>query len=1077
MTILITNPVSFDLPKNVFGWIGVFVFLGLTILLNRQWWSFNQPLIGWRRRTFLFLLLSVPITVLLLPSFQLPLNRPGFEIPLFAAVPLFLAAGFLGPASAAVLGLLSGLLIAIWGDHNLFFILELSFLSSWLGWMFFQEYRTPFFRGLRHPILAAIFIAIVYPFIYLIGSIILGQGSLALRIENTLSYTYSAALSLGLVFLFGGIIAEVAALRFKSYWGTQRSLQPSPGESKLSGRFLFIVIPLSLILLTILVIGDWVVAGRAARQMLEGRMSNAGDMTASSIPFVIETGQNLIISLADEPIYDQSGERVQEFLAAERPKIPYFSQLIYLDPEGNLIASDPGDAINSPDLSQGEINGVELASFVPIQIISTSPESGGTAALLSFIAGVRNTEGDLLGVIIGRSDLAANPFAKPLLSSIGSLSTVDGEGMLVDDNGLFLYHPDSSKIMTPYTGRRETTPQFFEATSPDGNRELVYYREVAGRCCGVIITVPAQYVQEQAINIAIPLLGIITILSIAAIFIFRFGLRSVTSSLQILAGEADHMAHGRLDNPLLSGGEDEVGQLRRAFEKMRTSLKSRLDELNRLLLVSQGIASTFEIEESLKPVLESALVTGATSARVYLIPYIIPNSEGGVDISHQYGSGPESDSYAFMDEQINALAEKQDILKLSNLTRPRIFTVPGDSTPPKAILAASLRHENLYYGTLWIGFDQPHQFSDEEVRYFVTLAGQAALAAANARLFLTAEIGRQRLEAILSSTPDPVLVTDQHENLLLTNPAAQRAFGLYDESITGKHISEVITHEEVLALLRSAEEHQQSSELNFDDGKTYLATASTVQVEGKPVGRVCILRDVSSFKQLDALKSEFVSTVSHDLRSPLALVQGYTSMLQMVGELNDQQTSYLNKIILETEKITLLITNLLDLGRIEAGVGLKLEKKSVEDVIYRVVAASQMQADQKRVNLNAEITQTNLPYIEADQALLQQALSNLVANGIKYTESGGEVTICLEADDEQAAYHVRDTGIGISPADQQHLFEKFYRVSNKGGPEDEGSGLGLAIVKSIAEKHGGHVHLESQLGAGSTFSLIIPLKQ
>jgi PAS domain S-box-containing protein len=430
-----------------------------------------------------------------------------------------------------------------------------------------------------------------------------------------------------------------------------------------------------------------------------------------------------------------------------------------------------------------------------------------------------------------------------------------------------------------------------------------------------------------------------------------------------------------------------------------------------------------------------------------------------------------------MDEQINALAEKQDILKLSNLTRPRIFTIPGDSTPPKAILAASLRHENLYYGALWIGFDQPHQFSDEEVRYFVTLAGQAALAAANARLFLTAEIGRQRLEAILTSTPDPVLVTDQHENLLLTNPAAQQAFGLYDEPISGKHISEVITHEEVLELLLSAEEHQQSIELIFGDGKTYLATASTVQVEGKRVGRVCILRDVSSFKQLDALKSEFVSTVSHDLRSPLALVQGYTSMLQMVGDLNDQQTSYLNKIIFETEKISLLITNLLDLGRIEAGIGLQLEKKSVEDVISRVVAASQMQADQKRVILNTEIPQTNLPYIEADQALLQQALNNLVVNAIKYTESGGEVTISLETSDEQVAYHVKDTGIGISPADQQHLFEKFYRVSNKGGPEDEGSGLGLAIVKSIAEKHGGQVHVESQLGAGSTFSLEVPLNQ
>ena len=204
--------------------------------------------------------------------------------------------------------------------------------------------------------------------------------------------------------------------------------------------------------------------------------------------------------------------------------------------------------------------------------------------------------------------------------------------------------------------------------------------------------------------------------------------------------------------------------------------------------------------------------------------------------------------------------------------------------------------------------------------------------------------------------------------------------------IIGKPISEVITNIQVLDLIRSAEDSQQTQELNFADGMTYLATASPVQVEGKRVGRVCVLRDVSSFKQLDALKSEFVATVSHDLRSPLALVQGYTSMLQMVGELNDQQSSYLKKITLETEKISHLVTNLLDLGRIEAGVGLQLEKKSVDDVVHRVVVEAQLKADQKRVNLHTEIQQANLPYVEADQALLQQALNNLVENAIKYTD-------------------------------------------------------------------------------------------
>ena len=1077
MTILITNPINLELPGSILGWFGWFVFLGIIILLNRRWTGFNQSLNAWRKRTFLFLLLSVPLTTLLLPSLQLPAETLGSSLPIFTAVPWFIAAGLLGPGLASILGFLSGLLISVWGDHNFFLPLVMAFLATWLGWMFYQEYRTPFFRGLRHPILAAILLILVYPVIYLIGSFVLGQGSLAARLDFGLRHIISTTITFGIVILVAGIIGEFVATSLRSKWGSQQATLPSPGESRLTSRFLFNVVPLSVVLLTILIVGDWYVAGRAARQMLEGRMSNAGDMTAQSIPFFLENGQNLLLSLADEPFFDQSVEQVQGLLASQRRDLPYFSQLIFLDPQGNFIASDPENAINSPPLSQRELERIRSASIVPIDVVATNPEPGGATALLSFIAGVRDQGGDLRGVLVGRSDLAENPFARPLLTSIGSLSEVDGKGMLIDENGLILYHPDSNRVMTQYTGRSDSEPRFFEETSSDGSSELVYYRPVVGKPWSVIISVPGQYAQQQALNIALPLLGIITILSIAAIFIFRYGLRSVTSSLQDLAVQADRMSQGELDNPLSPGGEDEVGQLRRAFEKMRASLKSRLDELNRLLFVSQGIASTLDLDESLKPVLESALVTGASSARVYLLPSIIPSSSGGKSASYQLSSGTNAERYAFLDEQVSGLVEKQEFLKLNNLTRPRVFSFPQDASPPQALLAVALRHENQYYGTLWIAFENPHQFADEEVQYIVTLAGQAALAAANARLFLSAEIGRQRLESILNSTPDPVLVTDHNDNLLLTNPAAQQVFGLYDDDMLGKHISEIITQEEVLALLGAKENVQQPKELEFADGKTYIATASSVEVEGKGVGRVCVLRDVTSFKQLDASKSEFVSTVSHDLRSPLALIQGYTSMLQMVGELNDQQASYLKKITIETEKISHLVTNLLDLGRIEAGVGLHLEKKPVDDVVHRVIAAAQVQADQKRVKINSEILQANLPYIEADQDLLQQALYNLVDNAIKYTDSGGDISISLEADSDKVLYKVQDNGMGISPADQQNLFEKFFRGSSKGGLEEGGSGLGLAIVKSIAGRHGGQVRVESQLGTGSTFFFEIPLHQ
>ena len=240
---------------------------------------------------------------------------------------------------------------------------------------------------------------------------------------------------------------------------------------------------------------------------------------------------------------------------------------------------------------------------------------------------------------------------------------------------------------------------------------------------------------------------------------------------------------------------------------------------------------------------------------------------------------------------------------------------------------------------------------------------------------------------------------------------------------------------------------------------------------------MCVLRDVTHFKELDALKSEFVSTVSHDLRSPLTLIRGYSTMLQMVGELNEQQTSYLQKIISGVESMSRLVNNLLDLSRIEGGVGLQLERLPAQELIETVVGELQLQAAQKRIQLSMQLLPAGELLLEADHALLQQALQNLVENAIKYTESGGKVLVHLSLQDDQVVYEVRDNGIGIAPADQHRLFEKFYRAARKGMKSERGSGLGLAIVKSIVERHGGQVWVESQLGKGSNFYLVIPLRQ
>jgi PAS domain S-box-containing protein len=392
-------------------------------------------------------------------------------------------------------------------------------------------------------------------------------------------------------------------------------------------------------------------------------------------------------------------------------------------------------------------------------------------------------------------------------------------------------------------------------------------------------------------------------------------------------------------------------------------------------------------------------------------------------------------------------------------------------------MAVALRHENRFLGVLWASYDQPRLFSDADARFMTTLANQMALAASNAYLFMSVEVGRQQLEAILASTPDPVLVTDHRGRLLLANPAAQQIFGAPIVSGTGRSIQRLIDQKPLLELLQTSSSDKQSAEVSMPGGQTYLATASTVMAEGRPVGRVCILRDVTHFKELDTLKSEFVATVSHDLRSPLTLMRGYATMLEMVGDLNEQQQGYVRKIIAGVENMSRLVNNLLDLGRIDLGVGLQVETFPLLDILDRVIGPLQPQASQKEITLTSE-TDPDLPIlIEADQALLYQAVYNLVENAIKYTPQGGKVQVRLSSVKDNILFAVQDNGIGVDPEDIPRLFEKFYRGRQREARAQHGSGLGLAIVRSIAERHGGRVWIESQLGKGSTFYLQIPVRQ
>ena len=228
-------------------------------------------------------------------------------------------------------------------------------------------------------------------------------------------------------------------------------------------------------------------------------------------------------------------------------------------------------------------------------------------------------------------------------------------------------------------------------------------------------------------------------------------------------------------------------------------------------------------------------------------------------------------------------------------------------------------------------------------------------------------------------------------------------------------------------------------------------------------------------KELDRIKSEFLSTAAHELRTPLTSILGYSEIL-LKRKLNIKKKNTFLKIInKEAESLADIINDLLDVSRIESGRGIEIKKAPVDlkDIILENVNFFQVQTDKHTFKIDLP---GNLPKIELDKDRIGQVMGNLLINAIKFSPQGGEIRVNLEQTDGEIKVNVSDTGLGIPEKDIPHIFEKFYRADNVSGNAIGGTGLGLAIAKYIVESHKGRIWVESKPGKGSTFSFTLPVK-
>ncbi len=329
---------------------------------------------------------------------------------------------------------------------------------------------------------------------------------------------------------------------------------------------------------------------------------------------------------------------------------------------------------------------------------------------------------------------------------------------------------------------------------------------------------------------------------------------------------------------------------------------------------------------------------------------------------------------------------------------------------------------------------------------------------------------RSKLEAIMHHSEDPIIAIGSDENITLMNRAAQAVFRVEDESI-GMPLTAVIDRTDIIELfgLGGKERSSRQAEIQLDNGRVYLAHVTIV----KHVGCAAVMQEITRFKELDRVKSELVSIVSHDVRSPLTAILGYAELLSRAGPINETQAEFIGRIRRNVHNITALISDQLDVARIEAGLEQEIECYHLPTLIQDVVNGMRHRADVKSQTFELELP-SHLPPSHGNPLRLRQAVRILIGNAIKYAPERGKVLVTVNQQDEQIVMRVQDDGIGIPAADQPSIFEGSSRAEEATRPRRR-TRLGLPTVKSVVEHHQGQVWVESDPGKGSTFTIVLPI--
>jgi len=757
---------------------------------------------------------------------------------------------------------------------------------------------------------------------------------------------------------------------------------------------------------------------------------------ASQLDNFFQIGELFISNYAHPDLINLPVEQQYEQFQKDLLPFPFFNQLGLYSSSGQLITGFPNE--KETRFSEKIISSLTYINVQdPTFLLITSRNALSDSKIFLFIKVITDPENKGKVYLVGETDWASNPINLNLLGLIQELNHSNCSIKVLDDTDLEVINLESS---TPIT--QSATQYFIKNSYPLSFNNWT-----------VEISQPLKSFWKDSILIFFPTFLILIIIG----SLISYAFISERIKLDLFTPQNGKSNSGRT-LPNLS------------LHKKNLDLKQESRNLGETIDFIHDISHLINKNEIGMVIIKYISRIQSSSIRLVLFnnPYL--PSQGFFSLN----LGNRARHYSYLDDQIIKQTQDGKKLFIPDIRKAQLILLNQEKPYPLSIFVYPLIEDDLLLGVLWLGFEKTYQITSEEndfISEILEKVGPHLSLAINSDV-LNAIISEQ--DSILECLNLPIIILDDQNKIIYLNKFIVELENEFENKLGFK--LEELNLDHTIKKLLSEETIENTTSGNFysKNVRNFQVLGFRNEIAKNRLIDIFVFHEVTAEKQLKDNFTNNLALLTHSMRTPLTSIKGYTNMLAMIGQVNDQQKDYIQKILTRVDEMSNFVKNLLDIDKLEKGVNLNMQNVDCLVIINKVVESLKTYSIQKQIEIKKEFKGIQELNIFADPFLIERVLFNLIENAIRFTDRKGLVSIETDKRDQVVIIRVKDNGIGIAQLDMPHIFEKYYRVKINSSLDRTGSGLGLYLVKSIIDQHKGKISISSVLGKGSEFVVELP---